>query len=361
MKIVHYFTKRIEILIIIIIIFIPSVLFLYTTIQSGTKQADKKVLAFYYNWYGNTSIYDGEPANVANQWLHWNENNHNPPTDLSANHTPVLGPFDSANNDTLATHLNWAMDSGIDGFICTWWGLDSDVNIKFEKSLRYTNEHNLNFTWTVYFESVQQRFKNGTEIYHHIKYIIENYGNDPKFLKQDGRPVIFLYATGYNGIQTWTEAINLLHKDGLNPYLVADLGSIRAPTQTEVNLFDGFHVYNPVGAIVSNEDYNSQYAELAYYSQINKRLSCYTVIPGYNDFNVCHCGATTGRNTYIEAPRRNGELYTEMWGRAIGSSADWILICTFNEWHEGSEIEPSVQFGSQYLTLTKQFTSEWKK
>ncbi len=39
---------------------------------------------------------------------------------------------------------------------------------------------------------------------------------------------------------------------------------------------------------------------------------------------------------------------------------DWVLITTFNEWHEGSEIEPSVEYGSLFITLTNEYATQFK-
>jgi len=38
-------------------------------------------------------------------------------------------------------------------------------------------------------------------------------------------------------------------------------------------------------------------------------------------------------------------------GVAIKADPDWVLITSWNEWHEGSEIEPSWEDGDAYLKL----------
>lgn len=128
--------------ILILTILVPT-LFLIQVSNANQPQSDKKVLAFYYNWYGNTSQYDSEPSWVAGSWLHWNENNHHPPADLSANHTPVLGAFDAADNLTIKQHLEWAVYGGIDALICTWWGSNSHDEPKFTKAMNYTADNNI--------------------------------------------------------------------------------------------------------------------------------------------------------------------------------------------------------------------------
>ena len=42
------------------------------------------------------------------------------------------------------------------------------------------------------------------------------------------------------------------------------------------------------------------------------------------------------------------------------SEPQWILITSFNEWHEGPQIEPSVEFYTFYLKLTAEEAAAWK-
>ena len=44
-------------------------------------------------------------------------------------------------------------------------------------------------------------------------------------------------------------------------------------------------------------------------------------------------------------PRRNGATYDAMWRMAIAGGADRVTITSFNEWHEGTQIEPAAPPG----------------
>jgi glycoprotein endo-alpha-1,2-mannosidase len=39
--------------------------------------------------------------------------------------------------------------------------------------------------------------------------------------------------------------------------------------------------------------------------------------------------------------RRNGATYDSMWKMAIQAGADRVTITSYNEWHEGTQIEPA--------------------
>jgi glycoprotein endo-alpha-1,2-mannosidase len=59
-----------------------------------------------------------------------------------------------------------------------------------------------------------------------------------------------------------------------------------------------------------------------------------SVGPGYN--------ARRGSGDPAVKPRRHGQTYDAMWRAALASGADDITITSFNEWHEGTQIEPAV-------------------
>jgi hypothetical protein len=52
--------------------------------------------------------------------------------------------------------------------------------------------------------------------------------------------------------------------------------------------------------------------------------------------------------------RWGGETYRVLWQDA--AAPDYVLITSWNEWHEGSELEASVEYGSRILDDTAAFS-----
>jgi hypothetical protein len=69
-----------------------------------------------------------------------------------------------------------------------------------------------------------------------------------------------------------------------------------------------------------------------------------TVGCGYDDRKIRYPG------TFVD--RENGALYRRQWEKALDGRPDLVLINTWNEWAEGTIIEPTVEFGYKYLELT---------
>ena len=59
-------------------------------------------------------------------------------------------------------------------------------------------------------------------------------------------------------------------------------------------------------------------------------------------------------------PRRDGALYQEEWQGAIASNPEWVTITSYNEWYEGTQIEPGVSYGTKYLDLTASYVNQFK-
>ena len=163
----------------------------------------------------------------------------------------------------------------------------------------------------------------------------------------EGRPVLFLYLQALRDLpaRDWRAAAGEAFLVGdVSPREVRDFAAW-APAM------DGIHVYvlapyvrgmTPAAMTAwANETY-PRWRRL-----VGTKLFCATVIPGFDDTRVP--GRPQPRPT---VERHGGRTYQALWDAAIRHDADWVLVTSFNEWHEGSEIEPSTEHGSRYLELT---------
>jgi hypothetical protein len=74
------------------------------------------------------------------------------------------------------------------------------------------------------------------------------------------------------------------------------------------------------------------------------RVSCLTVVPG-NDQRKAY------KFDWI-MDRLDGRTYRTLWEEARKANPDWIVITSWNEWPEGTEIEPSLELGDLHLKIT---------
>jgi len=123
-------------------------------------------------------------------------------------------------------------------------------------------------------------------------------------------------------------------------------------------VFDGLHSYNTAGHLRGKEaDQVRSWAATTYPTWVQTarqagRIGTLTVIPGYDDTKIRKPGLAVGRFS--------GEVYNVQWEAAISAAPDWVLITSWNEWHEGSEIEPSIEGGDRYLKLTAEHAARFK-
>ena len=70
--------------------------------------------------------------------------------------------------------------------------------------------------------------------------------------------------------------------------------------------------------------------------------------------------ATTASPTPPLVQREDGALYGALWNQALADNPDWVLLLSFNQWHNGTEIELSVEMGDLYLRLTADNAARFK-
>jgi glycoprotein endo-alpha-1,2-mannosidase len=79
------------------------------------------------------------------------------------------------------------------------------------------------------------------------------------------------------------------------------------------------------------------------------------VWPGFNDYAVWGWGSGPRL-----MPRYDGRLYDTTWDYAIDDNLPVVQVATWNDWFEGTIIEPSVEFGNLYIQKTFLNVAEFK-
>ncbi len=308
----------------------------------------RKVLAFYYPWYGNPDVKGG-----SGRWSHWSRVDEAKRQIGSSTNYPKLGPYDSHDPKLIAQHCHWAKQAGIDALIVSWWGKNSFSDQAMERILDGCRDAGLEAT--VYYETVPGP-RNPEAAANDVLDVLNRYAEHPAWLCVDDKPVVFVYgrAVGEIGLGGWLDAISQVNRR--HPRKAVFFGD--QLSRSAARVFDGVHTYNTAGSLrgkgptEGREWAAGTYAAWVQAADAFRRISTLTVIPGYDDTKI--------RKPGLRVDRFDGELYRVQWEQAIEADPHWVLITSWNEWHEGSEIEPSHEHGDTYLKMTAELAARFK-
>jgi hypothetical protein len=129
-------------------------------------------------------------------------------------------------------------------------------------------------------------------------------------------------------------------------------------------VFDGLWVYKITHAAYPNAYLKaSQWAAAVrqWEAQTGQRkLWIATLSPGWDDRRAgCKADVRVPSAAHQRA-RENGAFYRATFEAALASQPDWLWINSFNEWVEGTYVEPSAAYGDLYLRLTQEFAAQFK-
>jgi hypothetical protein len=297
------------------------------------------VLAQYFAWYDAAG---------------WNDCN------ISAGDKP-LQPYSSDDPLAITRHLKMAVDAGLDGFTLHWFAPGDRTDRNFETLLKLSQ--GVNFYSTVVFSRhiwPGAPAPSRQNIAAAIEYVLDKYSSQPNFLTVDGKPVLLFVdmyrvpaAAGQSPQQFWVDVRNEVDPQHQSWWLAEGLD----PTYLDV--FDGLYVFKITHAAYP-DDYLKDSRWAARVRQWQHKLWLATISPGWYDLRA-------GCKTDVRVPnqphhrdRQDGALYLATFNAALQSQPDWLIISSFNEWVEGTYIEPSVQYGDKYMQMTKEFVKRFK-
>jgi hypothetical protein len=310
-------------------------------VAPGTEPLPPKVLAFYYQWY-RTSDWGGEKPTAP-----YNQN-------------PL--PYDSGNPLIIEKHLLQAQRAGLDGFIVSWLGMGTPEERNLELLVSRLPP---GFQFALYLETFYPAFQSEQAIVDQLGHALDKYGSHPNYLRIDGRPVVYGFSTlhvlrqigtGWNPgyLDVWENVLDQLRQRGHRPFLIGE----GRPFETKAyDVFHGMHSYGTRGPEYTEWLNQSMSLVARAWGAVHggpRRVYGASVLPGYDDR---HLPART-QHTYF--PRENGALYRQQWDSATRAGSDQVLVVSFNEWPETTNIEPNLESGDLYLDLTAQLATVYR-
>jgi hypothetical protein len=170
--------------------------------------------------------------------------------------------------------------------------------------------------------------------------------SSPAFLKaQDGVPVVFVYGMGYLQPWHWGAIEDSLRNDyGLSVHLVGDISTAAyLPYEWGVHRYD---ILDSISALTSYSRNASLAARAAAVADpsVAPKLYVGTASPGFDDTKL--------RGTLHPVVSRDGTRYVDTWAAARAGQPDWVVVTSWNEWFEDSQIEPGTATGARALAET---------
>jgi hypothetical protein len=148
----------------------------------------------------------------------------------------------------------------------------------------------------------------------------------------------------------WDEALSEIRENGSNPYVIMDFHGFEDRLKGFIDYFseyiDGIHMYNPLDFSNNPLDVYDLYHQARELAHSYGKTFIATVVPGFNNV-VASDYSSAALESVVD--RRNGVCYSSFRLIAKASHPDGYAITSFNEWHEGTEIEPSMEYEYQYV------------
>jgi len=280
--------------------------------ENPNEADDDIVAAFHYLWYGNPT--------TSGTWDHWEADGHYPPLTWSANYAPdfpdsTWDPAVMLYDSTDPVLLRWQDQlfarAGLDIAVASWWGIGTFDDAALASAIRISKS----VQWCIYHEMEAYSDPSAAQIVADLQWVIDHLGPTRNYAKVDGKWLVFVYvANDEDAASRWRQAKQKLRDEGYDVYINA-LGG-----DSPLNFpdpWDAIHLYDPT----------------------SRRTLTETVSAGDDSASV-----SPGFWLIHEAPwlSRNLDAFQQAWDETVAEAerSRFLLIETWNEWHEGTSIEP---------------------
>ena len=327
--------------------------------KSFASTNEKPVMVYYMSWYA------AKPFSSEWGW-HWTMDHFDPEKvnasgerEMASWYYPLIGPYDSADPAVLEYHVLLMKVAGIDGVVVDWYG-SADyfdyalVNRNVSRLFDYTRKAGLKFA-ICYEDQTVQRFIDGkrltaAEAIQHAQqemlYLQTNFFCDPSYFRLNGKPLLenfgpqyFLSSTNWDAIFSGLESSNRPNFFTEDNPLSAGHGAFDWPPMW-------LSQQPGTGGVLSEASLKN------YLDDFEKKATAWTAFisgafPRFHDIYQ-HAGV---RNYWGYLGDKDGETLRETFNRALTNNSVLVQMVTWNDFGEGTAIEPTKEYGFRDLSL----------
>jgi hypothetical protein len=294
----------------------------------------------YWGWHWKMDFFDP------------NQVDENGRQQLASHYMPLTGAYDSADEYLLEYQVLLMKMSGIDGVIVDWYGASSFndyavINKATGRLFEAVKKAGLLFSICYEDQTIRIRVDGGNiandqdyaQGQADMQYLQDTWFKDEAYLKWQERPVLFNFGPQYfiNG-QDWEALFMPLET---RPALVTLDGHFVAASV-------GGYPWPPMGQSGGGELSQAaleSYLEAFYKKTEINKLQVGGAFPRFNDIYQ----AAGVRLSYGHLDDQDGLTFEQTLQKALDQQPDMIQLITWNDYGEGTNIEPTEEYGYKYL------------
>ncbi len=323
------------------------------------KNNPKKVYVHYMPWF-ESKDFDGE-------WgTHWTMNNRNPDNklgnrrEIASHYYPLIGPYSSNDPSLHEYHLLLMKMAGIDGVIFDWYG-SRDVNdyLKIKNSTEsfITKIEEVGMKFSIMYEDRVVEFNEDIEgenvavqiVQNDFKYIEDNYFTSPNYHTVAGKKSLFIFGPEYvKTPEDWTQVFSIFKE---KPSMLTLWGA----TDRVGGLGSGEFSWVDKGHLLAQAAYYDHVVDNCKTSRIALDIAVGAVYPGFNTYYEEGGWGDQVDNLNWEIPHTNSFEQTLRF-MDERSCVDFVQLITWNDFGEGTMIEPTKEFKYKYIDQLKAYT-----
>lgn len=289
-----------------------------------------------WGWHWTMGAFDPEPVNAGQR-------------PIASHYYPLIGPYDSGDPAVVEYHFLLLKLAGFDGVVVDWYGLADH----FDYAVLHRNTAALfpaakraDLKVVICYEdqTVDRleeagKFSAGGRVKHvreEIAWLREHWFADPCYLRLDGRPVLLSFGRDGLTDEEWEEALPVT---SAGPVYLSE--HVRRP-----NAAGAFDWPIPGEGLTAVDRFATTAKEWP------------VAMPAaFARFHDIYAEAKV-RPSYGTIPDDGGQTYATTLKRALESGAPLVQVATWNDWGEGTMVEPSVEFRYRDLEVTQRLRRE---